>query len=66
MKEVANLRNFMQNIKADVSSRFKDAYDDIENFDNIKQEIKQKIDSLNLKGININKNEVIEMKKKMQ
>lgn len=64
MKEVANLRNFMQNIKGDISSRFKDTYDDIENFDNIKQEIKQKIDSLNLKGININKNEVIEMKKK--
>ena len=61
MQTIAKLRNFMLNIKTHVSSQFKESYNDIENFEEIKKEIKQRIDKLNLK---YNKNEVLIMKDK--
>ena len=62
MKTIAELRNFMLNIKYHISSQFKKYYDDIENLEEIKEEIKKRVDKLKLKEIN--KNENIDMKNK--
>ena len=62
MKTIAELRNFMLNIKYHISSQFKKSYDDIENLEEIKEEIKKRVDKLKLKEIN--KNENIDMKNK--
>ena len=56
MKTIAELRNFMLNIKYHISSQFKKYYDDIENLEEIKEEIKKRVDKKKLKEININEN----------
>ena len=57
---IEKIRNFMINLKIDISSKFKKSYDDIENIIQLKKEIKQKIDKLEIEQIN--KNEVIDLK----
>lgn len=63
MKSIADLRNFMTNIKVHISSQYKVGYNDIENFESIKEEIKKRINRLKLKIGKINKNELLNMKK---
>ncbi len=43
METVAKLRNCMLNIKCHISSQFKKFYDDIENLEEIKEEIKKEL-----------------------
>ena len=62
MRIIAKYKNFMLNIKTHISSQFKKYYDDIENLEEIKKEIKKRVDKLKLKEIN--KNETIDMKNK--
>ena len=62
MQIIAKYKNFMLNIKYHISSQFKKSYDDIENLEEIKEEIKKRVDKLKLKEIN--KNENIDMKNK--
>lgn len=59
---IEKIRNFMKNLKMDISSKFKKSYDDIENLQQLQDEIKQKIDKLKIKQIN--KNFVINLKNK--
>ena len=52
MATVAKSRNFMLNLKIHISSKFKKSYDDIEDIEDIKNEIKQSISKFKLKRIN--------------
>ena len=52
MATVAKSRNFMLNLKIHISSKFKNSYDDIEDIEDIKNEIKQSISKFKLKKIN--------------
>jgi hypothetical protein len=46
---IVKLKKFMNDLKKDVSSRFKNSYDDIENFEEIEKEIKEKVNDIKLK-----------------
>ena len=46
METIAKLRNFMFNVKSHISSQFKASYNDLENIDEIKSKIKDRIDQL--------------------
>ena len=59
---IERIRNFMINLKIDISSRFKKSYDNIDNLPQLQDEIKQKIDNLEIKQIY--KNEIIDLKNK--
>lgn len=50
MQKMAKLRYFMINTKSYVSASFAESYNDIENLDVIKENIKERIDQLNLKS----------------
>jgi hypothetical protein len=45
---ISKLQKFMNDLKKDVSSRFKICYNDIENFDEIEEEIKEKVKDIKL------------------
>ena len=62
MEKIAQYRNFMSNIKSHISSKFKKNYEDIDNLEEIKEEIKKRVDKLGLKEIN--KNEIKNIKNK--
>jgi len=49
INNIAKLKKFMNDLKQDVSSRFQNSYDDIENYEEIENEIKEKVNSLKLK-----------------
>ena len=51
---IASLKKFMNDLKKDVSSRFNNSYDDIENFEEIEKEIKEKVNDIKLKSSKIN------------
>jgi len=59
---ILNLRNFMRNLKLDISIRFKNSYNDIEDIDELKKEIKEKVDKFEYKENN--KNEILHFKNK--
>ena len=59
---IVKLRDFMKNLKIDISSRFKKEYNDVENFDALEAEIKDKIGKLEIKEIN--KKEILDIKNK--
>ena len=46
---ITKLKKFMNDLKKDVSSRFQTSYDDIENFEEIEKEIKEKVNSIKIK-----------------
>jgi hypothetical protein len=48
MEIIAKLRNFMLNIKTEISSQFKTSYDDIENEKYLENQVKQRVDKLKL------------------
>ncbi len=48
LDNISKLQTFMNDLKKDVSSRFQNSYDDIENFDEIEQEIKGKVKDIKL------------------
>ena len=52
MQTIAKLRNFMLNVKTHVSDNFQNKYNDIENIEEIKEEIKKRINKLQLNKIN--------------
>ena len=47
--DITELKKFMNDLKKDVSSRFKISYNDIEIFEEIEKEIKEKVNDINLK-----------------
>jgi hypothetical protein len=49
INNIAFLEKFMNDLKKDVSSRFQTSYDDIENFEEIEKEIKEKVNSIKIK-----------------
>jgi hypothetical protein len=49
----------MLNVKSDICSQFKASYDDIENIKDIEDDIKQRVDKLQLKKINKDEFETI-------
>jgi hypothetical protein len=49
INNIAFLEKFMNDLKKDVSSRFQTSYDDIENFEEIEKEIKERVNTLQLK-----------------
>ena len=48
LDNISKLQKFMKDLKIDVSSRFKNSYEDIENFDEIENEIKEKVKDIKL------------------
>ena len=52
----------MRNLKLDISIRFKNSYNDIEDIDELKKEIKEKVDKFEYKENN--KNEILDFKNK--
>lgn len=61
-KTITNLKKFMRNLKEEISSRFKSKYNDIEDIDKLKEEIKQKVINIEIKQLN--KNEISNIKNK--
>ena len=59
MQIIAKLRNFMLNTKKHVSKQFKNGYNDIDNLEEIKEEIKKRIEKLKIKEL---KNENFNLK----
>ena len=47
--DITKMKKFMNDLKKDVSSRFQTSYDDIENFEEIEKEIKEKVNSIKIK-----------------
>lgn len=58
MKTIAELRNFMLNVKSHVSSQFKASYNDLQNIDEIKSKIKERTDQLKTNLNEMKKNEL--------
>ena len=50
MKSISKLRNFMKNIKIHISNQFTNSYNDIDNLDEIEEEIKKSIKTIDLKS----------------
>lgn len=61
---IANLTNFMKNIKMFISGQIKVKYNDFENLEEFEEEIKNKIANLKLKKID--DKEILELKKQIQ
>ena len=58
METIAKLRNFMLNIKSQVSSQIKASYNDLENIDEIKSKIKERIELLKTSLDEMKKNDL--------
>lgn len=58
METIAKLRNFMINIKSQVSSQFKASYNDLENIDEIKSKIKERTEQLKTSLDEMKKNDL--------
>ena len=61
---IANITNFMKNIKLLISGQIKEKYNDFENLEEFEKEVKYKIGNLKLKKVD--EKEILELKKQVQ
>ena len=58
---IDKINEFMNKLKIDISNRFKNEYNDIENFDELNAEIKERVSKFELPKVN--KKEISDLKK---